>query len=87
MVLAYFIDLDEIVTRVKVKLASNGVIALIVGNSAYAGITVDTAEILKDIARNRGLKVSKCESVRVMRTSSQQTKNINALNEWLILLR
>jgi DNA modification methylase len=86
MVFAYFCDLDEIVRGIVRTLNPDGHIAIIVGNSAYAGITVDSSEILKEIAHHHGLIVKKCESVRVMRTSSQQTAGTKELDEWLILL-
>jgi hypothetical protein len=86
MVLAYFVDLNHIIKNTKKTLKNNGNIAIVVGNSAYVGITVDCSLILKEIANNHGLKVTKCDSVRVMRTSSQQTNETQSLNEWLLVL-
>lgn len=87
MIYAYFEDLDEILNGIVPNLASNGTIAIVVGNSSYVGITVDSSEILKELAANKGLRIVSCESVRVMRASSQQTAETKSLDEWLILLR
>lgn len=87
MILAYFCDLSSIIFDISKILTKDGHIAINVGNSAYAGITVDSSEILREIAHNHGFIVVECKSVRVMRTSSQQTTTTKALDEWLMLLR
>lgn len=86
MVLAYFVDLNKIIECTKRALKPNGSMAIIVGNSAYAGITIECSSILGEIADNHRLKVKRCDSVRVMRTSSQQTNETQSLNEWLLVL-
>lgn len=86
MVLAYFCDLDEILHGISKVLDPAGHIAIVVGNSAYAGITIDSGAVLEEIAHQHGLTVKSRESVRVMRTSSQQTAATKELDEWLILL-
>jgi hypothetical protein len=86
MVIAYFNDLDGIIKNISNILSTDGHIAIVVGNSSYAGVTVDSSIILKEIADKHGFSVKKCESVRVMRTSSQQSKGANTLDEWLLIL-
>jgi hypothetical protein len=85
MIWAYFSDLNSILVDISRALRKNGHIAIVVGNSAYAGITVDSSKILKEIAHTHGFQSAECRSVRVMRTSSQQTASTKALDEWLIL--
>lgn len=86
MVIAYFNDLDCIIRNISNVLASDGHVAIVVGNSSYAGITVDSSIVLKEIADKYGFAVKKCESVRVMRTSSQQSMGTKKLDEWLLIL-
>ncbi len=87
MVQAYFEDLDQIIGDVQERLSANGRIVIVVGNSSYAGILIDTNTILDELTTVRGLAIERCESVRVMRSSMQQTNGDRVLDEWLIELK
>lgn len=84
MIHAYFEDLDTIIGDIKSKLSKDGRIVIVVGNSSYRSILIDTNAILGELAHARGLEIEKSESVRVMRSSMQQNKGDRVLDEWLI---
>ena len=84
MVHAYFEDLLGLLLNVKRCLTKRGHIVLVVGDSSYAGVKIPSADILKEYAAGIGLRVESCESVRIMRSSMQQTRGKKALDEWLV---
>ncbi len=86
MVCAYFVDMRTILSKLKGKVAKDGKIFLAVGNSKYAGVMVDTEDILKEIARDLGYKRVTSKPIRSMRSSAQQGGR-RELTEALITLR
>jgi hypothetical protein len=59
----------------------------VVGDSRYAGIAVNVAEILGELARNRGLEVKRLETLREMRASAQQGGQAQLAESLLVLRR
>lgn len=85
MVQAYFEDMDILLSKMCARLSPHGNIAIVVGDSSYMDIWIESAKIITEIAKNNGLKVRKKKSERVMRASAQHTKKEKFLNEWLLI--
>jgi hypothetical protein len=85
MVAAYFGDMHTILRQVKRKLRRGGRAFLAVGNSKYAGVVVDTASILTELAPSVGFNFCRAEAIRSMRSSAQQGGR-RELSESLIVL-
>lgn len=87
MVQAYFEDLQMLMLGIQSCLSSNASIAMVVGDSSYGGVRVDTAAILEEIATTLGWQMECRESARVMRASIQHNGGGKALDEWLLIFR
>jgi hypothetical protein len=85
MVCAYFGDMVIILKQLRTKLRQGGRAFLAVGNSKYAGVIVDTAKILGELAPALGLRCVSSASMRSMRASAQQGGRAE-LHESLIVL-
>jgi len=85
MVVAYFSDMLTILRQVKRKLRPGGRAFLAVGNSKYAGVLIDTANILTELAPSVGFNSCRTESIRSMRASAQQGGR-RELSESLLVL-
>ncbi|KUJ71540.1 hypothetical protein AVO41_08470 [Thiomicrospira sp. WB1] len=72
MVGAYFSDLGGLLMEMRTKIAVDGNIIMVVGDSAYKSIRVPVADILEEIAISIGYKTHKKEVLRKLRTSYQQ---------------
>ncbi len=73
MVGAYFADLQALMGTCASLLTSRGQAWFVVGDSQYAGIRVQVAKILADLAPSVGLKVERSKPFRSMRVSPQQS--------------
>lgn len=73
MVGAYFADLQGMMRTCAQLLPSKGQAWFVVGDSQYAGIHVQVAKILADLAPSAGLKVERMKPFRSMRVSPQQS--------------
>lgn len=73
MVGAYFADLLGMMRTCAQLLPSKGQAWFVVGDSQYAGIHVQVAKILADLALSAGLKVERTTPFRSMRVSPQQS--------------
>lgn len=87
MVQAYFEDLQSLVRGLSRSLTATGRVAIVVGDSSYAGVRIDTAQVLVDIATSLGFAIEARESARVMRASMQHNRGEKALDEWLLVFR
>ena len=86
MVRSYFHDLSEVIERSQQTVRPGGHIVMVIGDSCYAGIHVDTAKVVAELASNLGLERIECEEMRVMRASAQQGGSVQ-LGEWGITLK
>lgn len=86
MIGAYFDDLCMILEGAHRALRPNGECVLVVGDSRYAGIQVDVAQILAELAPSIGYECVGRHAVRAMRASAQQG-GIVTLGESLVRLR
>lgn len=72
MIGAYFADIARILDQSESILSPDGRIVMVVGDSRYAGIHVDVAKIIGEIAPRLGLCMERCTPIRSMRASAQQ---------------
>lgn len=83
---AYFAEMSGIVESIGAALKPSASIWAVVGDSRYAGVAVNVADILADLAAASGLQVERNETLREMRTSAQQGGQAQ-LAESLLVLR
>lgn len=83
MLLLYFADMQNVIKDLYKKQKNNSYVAIVVGNSAYAGIPVATDLILAEIASNLGFKVKEIIVARNNETSSQQYAKIGELVKYI----
>jgi hypothetical protein len=72
MIGAYFADMSNILSELKVKLTAGGRVYAVVGDSCYAGIGIPVATIVSEMAPSVGYRVVSSEPFRSMRLSPQQ---------------
>ena len=72
MLETYFFEMSGLLQKLYLSKKVGGRAWIIVGNSQYAGVDVETGQILSEIARDIGFKVLRNEVIRKMRTSPQQ---------------
>lgn len=83
MLMLYFIDMQNVIKDLYLKQKDNSYVAIVIGNSAYAGIPVATDLILTEIATNCGFKVKEIIVARKNETSSQQYAKIGELVKYI----
>lgn len=86
MVVSYFEDMLGILIELRRKVRTSGHIFMAVGSSKYAGVIVDTAAIISELAPAAGLAVIQSSAIRSMRSSSQQG-GFRQLREAIICLQ
>jgi hypothetical protein len=86
MVRAYFEDLLVVLASARRALSSRGQVMLVVGDSRYAGVVIDVAKIIGELAHTAGLRKVRSRAVRSMRSSAQQGGAYD-LRERLLTLR
>jgi hypothetical protein len=86
MVLAYFDDMALILGGLNRTMARRADVMLVVGDSRYAGVRVDVANILAEMAPALGFKVVSVRPIRAMRASAQQGGH-HVLSEALLHLK
>ncbi|WP_082349781.1 hypothetical protein [Novosphingobium sp. AAP1] len=84
---AYFAEMSGIVNTLSTTLRPGGSIWAVVGDSRYAGIPVNVADILAELAVASGLHVERNEILREMRTSAQQGGQAQLAESLLVLRR
>lgn len=83
MLNGYFADMEEALKQIYNSLKVGGHCAIVVSNSAYAGIIIPTDLLLAKIALRLGFKVREIETERLIITSSQQYKKTEAMRKYL----
>ncbi|HFF5942326.1 MULTISPECIES: DNA methyltransferase [Stenotrophomonas] len=86
MVGGYFHDMNQVMAGLHGRLNEHGEIWAVVGDSRYAGVRIQVANILADLAAPLGFDVVKVEPFRSMRASAQQGGQ-RELDETLLVLR
>lgn len=85
MVQGYFEDMQVLIQGMQRCLTPDARLAIVVGDSSYANVRIDTAQIFSDVARGCGWQIESRESARVMRASMQHNHGEKALDEWLLI--
>ncbi|KSV65369.1 hypothetical protein N182_35835 [Sinorhizobium sp. GL2] len=85
MVTAYFDDMREILSRLRLALVPGGRSYLVVGDSRYEGVQIPVADILSELAGNMGFRKLAIEPFRSMRASPQQGGRAELLETLLTL--
>ncbi|SEK77904.1 DNA methylase [Carnobacterium iners] len=83
MLALYFFEMKEIIKKSYDALKTNGVCAIVVGNSAYGGVIFPTDLLLAKYAENIGFKVDRIEVDRYIITSSQQYEKTKKSKQYL----
>lgn len=83
MLNGYFADMEEALRQIYDSLKSGGHCAIVVSNSAYAGIVIPTDVFLAIIAEKIGFKVQEIAVERLIITSSQQYKKTEHVRKYL----
>jgi len=86
MVSGYFADMLQILEGLRKSVIPGGSVWMVVGDSQYAEVQVQTGSILVELARSTGWKLEFVEPCRSMRASAQQGGS-HKLAETLIVLR
>lgn len=82
----YFHDMCRVLSLLRDRLAAQGQIWSVVGDSRYAGVQIPVARILADFAPALGYRVLNIEPFRSMRVSAQQGGQ-HKLDESLLVLQ
>lgn len=72
MVGGYFGDMESILTESHRLLTERGKVIMVVGDSRYAGVKIEVAVILEELAKAIGFSKTAIKEVRQMRASAQQ---------------
>lgn len=83
MINGYFADMEEALRQIYTSLKPGGHCAIVVSNSAYAGIVIPTDVFLAMIAEKIGFKVQEIAVERLIITSSQQYKKTEHIRKYL----
>lgn len=83
---AYFAEMLGVTKSLAQALRPGGAIWMVVGDSRYAGVAINVAEIMAELAPINGLTVERIETLRDMRASAQQGGQA-LLAESLLVLR
>ncbi|WP_205631996.1 hypothetical protein [Ectothiorhodospira sp. BSL-9] len=85
MVGGYFSDMVGVLEGIYTSLTLGGSVWMVVGDSRYSDIKIETGEILAELSENIGYEVVKVDPFRSMRASAQQGGGAE-LSESLIVL-
>jgi hypothetical protein len=85
MIKGYFVDLNNIMTALYKKLMTGGRVYIVVGNSFYNNVPVETDLILAEMSQNLGYEVSEVRIGRYTKTSGQQ--NSKKIRESVLVLQ
>jgi hypothetical protein len=85
MVGGYFNDLMLVLELLKKSIVPGGATWIVVGDSRYAAVQIETAAIIAELAPSTGWSVDVLESCRSMRASAQQGGGFGLAENLLIL--
>lgn len=83
MLNGYFADMEHVLRQIHISLKTGGHCAIVVSNSAYAGVIIPTDIFLAEIAERIGFEVEEVEVERLIITSSQQYKKTEHIRKYL----
>lgn len=86
MLSTYFFEMNCLLSKLKAKKKPGARVWMVVGNSQYGGVEIETGQILAELAQNLGFEVVGTEICRRMRNSPQQGGSPR-LGETIIVLK
>ncbi len=72
MVGSYFRDIEGVLKESQRILPKGGMVGIVIGDSRYANIKINTSQITKEISSGLGLAFKEEETIRIMKSSAQQ---------------
>ena len=87
MVGGYFADLLHVLAQMRRSIARRGTVWMVVGDSSYAGVRIETAAIISELAPDIGWRVGPVEPCRSMRASAQQGGRFDLAETLIVLSR
>jgi DNA modification methylase len=87
MVAWYFEDLHTILTQLRRILPAGRHAVIAIGDSQYAGVLIDVAQILREMLGQIGFSLAKSEVIRSMRSGSQHGGGFDLREHCLVLER
>ncbi|HCC1216022.1 TPA: DNA methylase N-4/N-6, partial [Salmonella enterica subsp. enterica serovar Paratyphi C] len=72
MVNNYFYDLNVILENSMRLLNNNGMAVVVIGDSKYVDVKIDTVKITCELAKKIGFTVRETQEIRIMKASAQQ---------------
>jgi hypothetical protein len=84
---AYFTEMLDVLASLRSVLNPGGRIWAVVGDSRYAGVAFNVANILAELVQAKGLTVDRLETLREMRASAQQGGQAQLAESLLVLRR
>lgn len=85
MIKGYFADMNDVLYTLYNKIKKNANVYIIVGNSSYHKRTIETDEVIADIAKLNGFHVEEIRVARYLKSSGQQ--NSKKIRESIIVMR
>ncbi|WP_343348006.1 hypothetical protein WJT74_05960 [Sphingomicrobium sp. XHP0239] len=85
MVIAYFADMQRVMSKLSSSLVRGGRMYAVVGDSRYQGIQIPVAEILIEIASPLGYNLVASEPFRSMRASPQQGGRAELIESLIVM--
>lgn len=83
VIAGYFDDMESLLANLFLKTQHNGRVAIVIGNSAYAGIIVPSDLLIAEIGQKIGFSVEKVIVTRHLTTSSQQRKLLTDVKQFM----
>ncbi|MEB2708225.1 DNA methyltransferase [Citrobacter koseri] len=79
MISYYFHDINIIMTESMRVLENNGMAVIVIGDSRYSDIKIDTTKITCELAKEIGFTIKDLQEIRIMKSSAQQgwAKNLS----------
>lgn len=79
MISYYFHDINLIMTESMRILENNGMAVIVIGDSRYSDIKIDTTKITCELAKEIGFTIKDLQEIRIMKSSAQQgwAKNLS----------
>ncbi|MBI1334478.1 MAG: hypothetical protein GC165_16545 [Armatimonadetes bacterium] len=85
MIGAYFAELTDLLHKLFNKIKDGGSVWIVIGDSIYAGVHIETARILKELAIANGWTLLALEPFRSMQSSPQQGGRAELAETLLVL--
>ncbi|MDD2229187.1 MAG: hypothetical protein PHY48_07245 [Candidatus Cloacimonetes bacterium] len=86
MIQGYFVDIRDLLQKMKSKLTGRSKVYLNIANSAYYGNVIHVDEICAELAEREGFRCTDIRTARWLKSSGQQKLSVSKLKESVIVL-